>query len=65
MSNNKSLRVLRGTRDKIISNKDTTLEPGQILYNMSDNYLTVGDNSTNGKSVNGLPITVRDMNGYF
>lgn len=40
--NNKSIQLLRGTRDKIRSHAHEALLDGQPLYNTTDNYLTVG-----------------------
>ena len=41
--NNSTLQVLRGTSANIEKNKSSmTLLDGQILYNKSLNYLTVG-----------------------
>lgn len=62
MANNKSIQILRGTRDKIAKSSETLL-PGQMLYNETDNYLTVGDE--NSKSVKSYPIACRELTGYF
>ena len=62
MANNKAIQFLRGTRDNIVKNKNQILEAGQPLYNLDDNYLTIG-NGEDG--VDKLPITVREVKGYF
>ena len=70
MSNNHSIKILRGTRANIAgatsANSANVLEPGQLLYNFTDNYLTVGgsvDGSSNS-TVTKLPIIVREVKGY-
>ena len=44
MANNKSLQILRGTRDKINS-QTTKLLDGQLLYDKTNNQLFIGDTS--------------------
>lgn len=73
MGNNKALQILRGTRESIVDNKDIDLLAGQLLYNATDNTLTVGgdlpsltDDTKNVKAskVNKLPIASREIKGY-
>lgn len=45
MAGNGVLQILRGTRDKIVGNTDQLL-PGQLLYNMTDNFLYCGKADT-------------------
>ena len=67
MSNNKAIQILRGTRDKIKDNT-TKLQPGQPLYNMDDNYLTVGTKDANGeanKQIDGNVVVSPLIKGRF
>lgn len=41
MANNKSIQILRGTNAAIVNSNETLL-PGQLLYNTTKRYLTVG-----------------------
>ena len=36
--------------------------PGQPLYNVDDNYLTIGGNAND--QVNSIPIACRELKGY-
>ena len=63
-NNHKSIKFLRATRDAIVRNSVEQLSPGQPLYNIDDNYLTVGDKS-DSSVISKLPITVREVNGWF
>ena len=63
MPGNESIQILRGTRDIIKTKSDKYLLPGQLLYNYTNNYLTVGTN--NQKPLCGAPITVPTLEGYF
>ena len=73
MSNNHSIKILRGDRSKIISNANDPkcmLMRGQLLYNTTDNYLTVGDeDDTTGEfgvtPLTKKPIVVRELLGYW
>ena len=62
MANNKSIQILRGERAKIASKTDSLLD-GQLLYNKTDNYLTVG-NGDNAK-ISDNPVACREVHGYF
>ena len=62
MANNKSIQILRGERSKIAGNTDSLLD-GQLLYNKTDNYLTVG-NGNNAK-ISDKPVACREVHGYF
>lgn len=63
MNNNQSIRILRGTSEKIVEAENKTdLRSGQLLYNLDKNYLTVGD--TDEAKVTKKPITVREVVGY-
>lgn len=62
MANNKSIQILRGERAKIAGNTDSLLD-GQLLYNKTDNYLTVG-NGENAK-ISDNPVACREVHGYF
>lgn len=74
MTGNESIQILRGTRNKIKGNT-LNLLPGQLLYNNTNNYLTIGkgqegeNNSiseSNGlRQVKGSPITVPTLEGTF
>lgn len=66
MSNNHSIKILRGTR--ITVNKDNfadeedKLYAGQPIYLTDLNYLAIG--TGNDSKVNKLPIIVREVHGY-
>ena len=63
MGNNKAIQFLRGTRSGILKNVEAgELLEGQPLYNITDNYLTIG--TTDGDKFNRLPIRVRELGGY-
>ena len=62
MANNKSIQILRGARGKIAGKTDSLLD-GQLLYNKTDNYLTVG-NGDNAK-ISDKPVSCREVHGYF
>ena len=69
MAGNNSIQILRGTREKIAQATTQYLQPGQPLYDSTDNYLFVGGNSNDdingGKAINSLyPIACREMKGY-
>lgn len=65
--NNNAIQILRGTRDAI-ANTSETLLPGQLLYNMTDNYITAGKAAADGNpedtSVDSAPVTVRELHGW-
>lgn len=61
MAGNNAIQILRGSRDKIIGSTQT-LKPGQLLYNTTDNYLSVGKPS-NG-DLTSTPIVTREIVGY-
>lgn len=69
MSNNHSIKILRGTRITVNKNNFTDNEDelyaGQPIYLTDLNYLAIGtaDGSNNSK-VNKLPIVVREVKGY-
>lgn len=60
--NNKSIQFLRGTREALKKNLDReTLQPGQPLYNITDNELVIGGGA--GDKLNREPISVRELKG--
>lgn len=61
MSNNQSIKILRGSRDSIASNA-SKLKKGQPLFNTDDGYLTVG--TADDSNLNQQPIVVREVKGY-
>ena len=61
MAGNNSIQVLRGSRNAISQSSQQLLD-GQLLYNTTDNYLTVGGGSSN--DVSKLPIVCREIRGY-
>lgn len=64
MAGNNSIQILRGTRESLVKNRTNMLLPGQLLYNATDNYLTVGslDGISNTTSA---PICCRSIKGYL
>ena len=58
--NQKSIQILRGTREKILKNKDEKLLKGQPLYNLTDNTLSIGDENSN---IDKLPIATNELHG--
>ena len=58
--NKKSIQILRGTREKILKNKDEKLLKGQPLYNLTDNTLSIGDENSN---IDKLPIATNELHG--
>lgn len=62
MSGNSTIQVLRGSQEEILESTSTLFE-GQPLYNETRNYLSIGTSDSN--SPKKLPITVREMDGYF
>lgn len=65
MSNNKSIQVIRGTSQNIVKNANAgvSLLDDQLLYNLDENYLTVGGGA-NSNSLTKEPITCRELIGY-
>ena len=61
MAGNNSIQFLRGTRNAIAESSEKLL-PGQPLYNVDDNYLTIGGNAND--QVNSIPIACRELKGY-
>ena len=64
--NNKSIQILRGTRKKLIEKQNDNslkLKDGQLLYNKTDNYISVGNDSDN--SLLKDPIAVKELHGNF
>lgn len=61
MANYAKIKIKRGTRANI-SKSTEHLEEGQLLYNLTDNYVTIGDNQN--KSVKANPIVVRELKGF-
>ena len=61
MAGNNSIQFLRGTRNQIAQNTQQ-LQDGQPLYNMTDNYLSIGGGGSNDLSK--LPIACRELKGY-
>lgn len=61
MAGNQSIQILRGTRNAI-ANSSEKLLPGQPLYNVDDNYLTIGSNDND--QVKAIPIACRELKGY-
>ena len=62
--NNKSILILRGTRQSLIDNQNNEslkLEDGQLLYNKTDNYISVGNDEDN--SLLKDPIAVKELHG--
>ena len=62
--NNKSIQILRGTREKLIekqNDESLKLKDGQLLYNKTDNYISVGTES-NGSLLKD-PIAVKELHG--
>ena len=55
MAGNGVLQILRGTRDKIVNNTDQLL-PGQLLYNMTDNFLYCGKADTQIQDLDSLYV---------
>lgn len=58
---NAKIKLLRGNTNNL--NSTTNLDPGQPLFVMDKNYLIIGDKSN--KKLNGKPITVREVKGYY
>lgn len=58
------IQILRGSRDKI-KNSDKTLASGQMLYNSTDNYISVGSSSGTGtlSPLTKEPIAVKELHG--
>ena len=65
MANNNSIQVLRGTNANIVSSEEGLL-PGQPLYNIDKNYLTIGSGTTgiDKAPLTSKPIAVRELVGY-
>ncbi len=63
MANNNRIKILRGTADTIAKSSQK-LAPGQPLYNVDRNYLTIG-NSSGTTKVNALPIRTNELFGYY
>ena len=63
MAGNQSIQFLRGTRNAI-ANSTEKLLPGQPLYNVDDNYLTIGGGGDANDQVNSIPIACRELKGY-
>ena len=61
MAGNNSVQILRGSRTAIVQS-DQKLLDGQLLYNATDNYLTVGGGASN--DLTKLPIVCREIRGY-
>lgn len=64
MAGNNSIQILRANSNAIASSSETLL-PGQLLYNMDKNYLTVGGGQSGNTPVNALPISCRELIGYI
>ena len=76
MGNNKALQILRGTREAIVDNSTPTeknLLAGQLLYNITDNTLSIGGEKTynsdnkleySNSIINKLPIASSEIKGY-
>lgn len=64
---NKRIRFLRGASDNIAKETTKTLAPGQPLYNIDKNYLTIGSLDRYGQEqpLSQLPITVRELHGFY
>jgi len=64
---NKRIRFLRGTSDNIAKETTKTLAPGQPLYNIDKNYLTIGSLDRYGQEqpLSQFPITVRELHGFY
>lgn len=64
MAGNNSIQILRGTRESLVKNRANKLLPGQLLYNDTDNYLTVG-RLDNISCTTSAPICCRSIKGYL
>lgn len=76
MGNNGALQILRGTREAIVDNSTPTeksLLAGQLLYNITDNTLSIGGEKTynsdnkleySNSIINKLPIASSEIKGY-
>ena len=62
--NNKSIQFLRGEQVKINNHSTEQLLPGQPLYNLTHNYLSIGDD-TDASIVTKEPIAVKELHGNF
>lgn len=60
-NNRKALQILRGSNSSIVNRKDEELLDGQLLYNKTKNYITVGNNKS---KFDAQPIRVRELGGY-
>lgn len=64
MANNKAIQILRGSADAIRSSQE--LLEGQIVYNTTENTLTVGGGSgSNATRTNKAPIVCKELKGYL
>ena len=64
MAGNNSIQILRGTRESLVTNRNNKLLPGQLLYNDTDNYLTIGRLDNNSITTS-APICCRSIKGYL
>ena len=64
MAGNNSIQILRGTRESLVKNRTNKLLPGQLLYNDTDNYLTIGRLDNNSITTS-APICCRSIKGYL
>lgn len=60
-NNRKAIQILRGSNSSIVNRKDEELLDGQLLYNKTKNYITVGNNKS---KFDAQPIRVRELGGY-
>lgn len=64
MAGNNSIQILRGTRESLVTNRNSKLLAGQLLYNDTDNYLTIGRLDNNSVTTS-APICCRSIKGYL
>lgn len=61
---NSIIQILRGQRDSLKKQKaNITLEDGQLLYNKTDNYISVGNSLDSDNSLLKDPIAVKELHG--
>lgn len=61
---NSIIQILRGQRESLKKQKASiTLEDGQLLYNKTDNYISVGNSLDNDNSLLKDPIAVKELHG--
>ena len=64
MANNKAIQILRGSYDNIKQNSDEKPLFGQPIFDKTNNYLLIGDES--GSSIKDLsPIATNRIHGTY